>query len=238
VTVARVGRWVGLALAVIIVASAPWWGRRVLARMAFFRVRAVTVVGTRYIAPRDVIARLGVDSTTSVWVNLRPLQARVAAMPGVRSAAVERDLPATLVVRITESEPIALAPVPGGDGSLRAYDDAGRLLPLDPTRAGLNIPVVADLDRRVFQLLAGVRTGAPAVYAAISSVRRDGPSDLVFTMTDGGEPGEIVRARADVTPARLADVGPVRHDLARRAGTVRYTELDLRYRDQVIARLK
>jgi hypothetical protein len=166
------------------------------------------------------------------------MQARVAAMPGVRSATVERDLPATLVVRITESEPIALAPVPGGDGSLRAYDDAGRLLPLDPTRAGLNIPVVGDIDQRVFRLLAGVRTEAPAVYAAISSVRRDGPSDLVFTMTDSGEPGEIVRARADVTPARLADVGPVRHDLARRGGIVRYTELDLRYRDQVIARVK
>jgi hypothetical protein len=46
----------------------------------------------------------------------------------------------------------------------------------------------------------------------------------------------VVRARADATPERLADVGPVRADLARRR--LVYAELDLRYRDQVVARLK
>lgn len=223
-------------IAVGIVATAPWWGRRVLRRMAFFRVRAVTVVGTRYVAPRDVVARLGVDSTTSVWADFGAARARVAALPGVRAVTVDRDLPGTLVVRITEAVPVALAPDAGGN--LRAYDDAGRALPLDPTRTATDLPVVGQVDRRLLQLLAGIRTAAPAVFGQISSVRRDGATDLVLTLTDGAGTGEIVRARADVTPARLADVGPVRNDLARRGKGGRYAELDLRYRDQVIVRLK
>jgi cell division protein FtsQ len=44
-----------------------------------------------------------------------------------------------------------------------------------------------------------------------------------------------VLARADVSVERLADVRPVELDLARRA--LRVAELDLRFRDQVIARL-
>jgi hypothetical protein len=45
-----------------------------------------------------------------------------------------------------------------------------------------------------------------------------------------------VRAMADVTAERLADVLPVERDLARRQARV--AELDLRFRDQVIARLQ
>jgi len=46
----------------------------------------------------------------------------------------------------------------------------------------------------------------------------------------------LVRAPSDVGAERLAQVLPVAADLARRH--VRATELDLRYRDQVIARLQ
>jgi hypothetical protein len=40
----------------------------------------------------------------------------------------------------------------------------------------------------------------------------------------------------DVAPARLGEIIPVEQDLARRQARV--AELDLRYRDQVIARLQ
>jgi len=40
----------------------------------------------------------------------------------------------------------------------------------------------------------------------------------------------------DVTPERLAEIFPVEADLARRQARV--AELDLRFRDQVIARLQ
>ena len=45
-----------------------------------------------------------------------------------------------------------------------------------------------------------------------------------------------VRAMLDVTPDRLAEIFPVEADLAKRQARV--AELDLRFRDQVIARLQ
>ncbi len=49
-------------------------------------------------------------------------------------------------------------------------------------------------------------------------------------------PPVTVRAMLDVAPARLAEIVPVEQDLARRQA--RAAELDLRFRDQVIARLQ
>jgi cell division septal protein FtsQ len=222
-----VGAVVG-AVGAVIALSAPWWAPRVLRDMAYFRVRSVSVVGTHYLSPRAVVARMRVDTNTSVWDNLGVLQARAAGLPGVQSAEVRRALPGTLVVRVTEAAPVAFVPTPAGLG---AVDIAGRPLPLDPMRADVDLPVVARPDAQVLRLLAGVRAVAPALYARISAVRRDGAGDVVVTFPDG-----VVRARADATPARLADAGPVRADLARRG--LKYTELDLRYRNQVVARLK
>jgi cell division septal protein FtsQ len=217
------GAVVGAAGAVMVL-SAPWWGHR----LAYFRVRSVSVVGTHYVSPRAVVARMRVDTNTSVWDDLGVLKARAGGLGGVQSVDVTRSLPGTLVVRVTEAAPVALVPTPGGLG---AVDIAGRPLPLDPMRADVDLPVVARPDPQVLRLLAGVRAVAPALYARISAVRRDGAEDVVVTLPDG-----VVRARADATPARLADAGPVRADLARRG--LKYTELDLRYRNEVVARLK
>jgi hypothetical protein len=47
---------------------------------------------------------------------------------------------------------------------------------------------------------------------------------------------EPVRAMQDVSVERLAEIAPVEEDLARRQ--LRVAEIDLRFRDQVIARLQ
>ena len=71
---------------------------------------------------------------------------------------------------------------------------------------------------------------APALYARLSSVRASGMDELVLQFSD-----LPVRAMTNVTLARLGDIVPVERDLSRRE--LRASELDLRYRDQVIARL-
>jgi cell division protein FtsQ len=64
----------------------------------------------------------------------------------------------------------------------------------------------------------------------VSEVRITAPDEVVFQM--GSTP---VRAMRDITPARLTEIAPVEDDLARRG--LHAAEIDLRYRDQVIARL-
>jgi cell division protein FtsQ len=79
-------------------------------------------------------------------------------------------------------------------------------------------------------LLGAVRAGDPALYARVSEAGRTPKGDVVLVL-----PEHRVLARADVTVERLADLLPVELDLARRS--LKVAELDLRFRDQVVARL-
>lgn len=225
----RIG-WKGAAAAVgiALAASAPWWGPRLLSRLSYFQVRRVEVYGRHYIRVPEVLARLRVDTTTSVWTDLGVLERRVATLPQVQSVEIERKLPGTLVVRLSENLPVAFVPAAQG---LRAVDADGHTLPIDPSRATVDLPVVQRPDTAVLHLLADVRARTPALFDEISTVRRSGHDELTFAL-----PSVVVRTMAGVSARRLADIIPVEDDLARRHARV--AELDLRYRDQVIARLQ
>jgi cell division protein FtsQ len=188
----------------------------------------VEIVGAHYAQPSDILSRLNVDTTASVWDPTDPLVARVATYPEIGSVVVRRKLPGTLVVEITERVPVALVPA---NADFRVYDERGVLLPIDPARVSVDVPVVMQRDTAVLRLLGAVRIGMPAFYARVSSVRRVGRDELLFQLKSGP-----VRTMQDVTLARLAEIDPVEADLARRQ--LRVAEIDLRYRDQVIARLQ
>jgi len=206
--------------------AAPWWGPPLLSHLAFFRVRNVEVSGYRYVQPEDVLKRLRLDTTTSVWTDLGELEHRVEMHPQIKSAIVDRELPGTLIVRVTENSPIAYVATSQG---LRAVDKDGRFLPIDPSRIAIDLPVLARADTVLLHLLASVRSVSPALFGEISDIRRTGGTDIALTLSSAQ-----VRALASVSAQRLADIIPVEADLARRKARV--TELDLRFRDQVIAR--
>ncbi len=216
-------------IALLLAATSPWWAPLLLRRMAFFHVRRVEIVGAHYVAPADILGRLKVDTTRSVWDPTGPLEKRVGGLTEVRTVDIRRKLPGTLVVEITERLPIALVPSPAG---LRPYDERGVALPIDPSRAFVDAPIVDAGDIRVLRFLAELRNDNLALYQRVSEVRRTGPDELLFQLA----PAVPVRAMKDVTVQRLADVEPVEGDLARRQ--LQPTELDLRYRDQVIARVR
>ena len=227
----RLARW-RLAIAAVLLAAilaSPLWGPRVLRRFAYFRVRKVEVLGARYTPVADVLERLHVDTMRSVWDPLGPLVARVQSHPQIERVAVTRKLPGTLVVALTERRPVALIPTPIG---LRAVDERGRPLPLDPSRTPVDAPLVSATpsETAVYHLLGAMQRDAPRLYARVSSIARMGRDEIVLHFAD-----LPVRAMTSVTLARLSDIEPVERDLARRQ--LRAAELDLRYRDQVIARL-
>ena len=224
-------RWRGLLAAAVALAllASPLWAPHVLRRLSFFRVRRVEILGTRYTSPAELLERLRVDTTRSVWDPLDPLAARIRTHAQVESVTVTRRLPGTLVVQVRERHPVALVNAPGG---LRAVDERGRRLPLDPSRTPVDAPVVtaAPRDTMVYHLLGAMQREAPALYAKLSSIRAVGADEIVLQIAD-----LPVRAMTNVTLARLGDIEPVQRDLTRRQ--LRAAEIDLRYRDQVIARL-
>lgn len=227
------------AAALVVIVAAPWWGPLVLSQLGYFHVRQVEIYGAVYAQPSRLIGRMHVDTTMSIWMNLTPVERRVARDPQVRSVVIERKLPGTLVVQLVENAPVALVetsgpPGKGASGSaIRVVDAVGHALPIDPSRTNIDLPVVESPDPSVLALLADVKAHEPRLFAQISSVRRTGGSGDEL---DVALPSVMVRALVGVSAERLADVIPVEADLARRHARV--AELDLRFRDQVIARLQ
>ncbi|MGQ0714079.1 MAG: cell division protein FtsQ/DivIB [Gemmatimonadaceae bacterium] len=224
-------QWRRLALflaGLVVLATVPWWGPRLLAEMSFFRLRRVQVVGARYVPADSIVALLGVDTTRSIWDETDELAARARMHPQVSDVEIARRMPGTLIVTITERVPVAFVPSARG---LEPLDAAGRTLPIDPSRVNVDLPLLARRDTTVLRLLGELRERAPQLYQRVSAARRIGRGELLLEL------GTVnVRAMGDVTVDRLADILPVEADLTRRQA--RATELDLRYRDQVIARLQ
>jgi cell division protein FtsQ len=253
-------RWkvVAVLLLLGLLAPTPWLARRGASRLAFFHVRKVVVEGTRYLSPDSVVTRLALDTLHSVWDDAAPLEQRVLTLPQVATVSISRKLPGTLVVNVGEKLPVAL--VPGAQG-LEPVDSSGAALPIDPAREALDLPVSNQHDVALIRMLAQVRARNAVLYRRISEVSRDGAGDVLLLLTSSvpasppevpdSTPGVVgiassvavnappmlrVRARVGVTAARLTDIFPVEFDLRRRGARV--AELDLRYRDQVIARLQ
>ncbi len=219
-------RAVATAVIAMALASVPWWGVRALSTFDFFHARTIMFEGVRRASAAELLHLLAVDTTQSVWQDLVPLEDRVASHPLVLEASVERMLPGTFVVRIREREPIALVMK---NGFLRPTDVRGMTLPLDPTLHPLDVPVSGSADSTLLQLLDSLRRESPALYARISQAERMGSPEFRFRL------GTLtVRTMPDVTVRRFRDILPVEADLAR--NQLRAVELDLRFRDQVIAR--
>ena len=232
----RMLRRTGAGLAVLIVVAGPWWAPIILRQLDFFRVRRVEIDGARYVSPDEIVSRLRIDTTASLFDDVGPLEKRVRQHPSVRDVRIERKLPGTLLVRITENLPVAFVQAASG---LVVVDATGRSLPVDPATADVDLPVLAVRDTLSLRVLGEVRDQLPALFARIGEVRRlprGGSFYLLFRLTES--PTNLahdVLASGDVGADRLSDIVPVEQDLARRK--LRATELDLRFRDQVIARL-
>jgi cell division septal protein FtsQ len=217
-----------------------------LRSMAFFRVRTIEIRGTHYLQPTEIVARMHVDTLRSLWDDVGPLEQRIRPHPQVSDVRITRRLPGTLIVTLRENLPVALIPTITG---LLPYDSLGRELPIDPLRTDLDLPVIASPDPAMLRLLGQMRRSNLAMFQRVSEVKRTGRNDVLILLTSSfsrlsspldstaAQAGILrVRAPVGVTVDRLTDIFPVESDLVARQA--RIGELDLRYRDQVIARIQ
>lgn len=216
-----------VAVVLLLIVGSPFWAPLVMRRMAFFHVHRIEVVGAHYLAPSEVVARLHVDTMQSVWNPTAPLTARVLTHPGIETAVVRRKLPGTLTVEITEHVPVALVPAANG---FQVFDARGRVLPIDPARVTVDAPVLSQRDTAVLRFLGAMRRTMPEMYSRVNTISPVGADEMRIDLKT-----HPVRAMKDVSLERLTEIDPVEADLDRKQ--LRATEIDLRYRDQVIARL-
>jgi hypothetical protein len=226
----RIGRLLIVA-AVPVVVAAPWWGPLVLRQFRFFEVRRIEVVDARYLAPATIIGALGLKPGSSVWSDLGALERRVGSLGGIASVRVSRHLPATLVVEVTEVEPVAMAAGPSG---MVPVDAGGRPLPYDPAAAPVDAPVVERAAPPLIAALAAVQAADPALFADVTAARggseRGAGGGGVVLELDSGR----LLVGTPVSPAVVRALSAVRRDLGSRARS--WSELDGRFEGWVVVR--
>jgi cell division protein FtsQ len=243
----RIGTWTGssplgrrlmgalFAAAGTALLTTPWWAPPLLARMSFFRIREVVVDGARYVPTDSILARLALRPDASVWDDMEPLGPRVRTHTAIEDAVISRELPGRLRVVVRERTPVALAPsrTPrrGGTRPLVAYDGSGTELPIAPARVAIDAPVARSADSTMLSTLDALRREAPQLYRRLASARALNGGGMAVTLDDD----LVVLVPREVPVARWLDIFPVLDDLARRGAQAR--ELDLRFKEQVIARL-
>jgi POTRA domain-containing FtsQ-type protein len=213
------------------VVALSWFGAPIaLRQVALFRVRQIELVGVRNLAPDAVIAALRLEPRASVFTDTRLLADRVRGLAGVADARVVRRLPAALTVEVREVEPAALAPPPSPQrGGLVVVDAAGRPLPFDPARTGLDLPIAASRDSGVVGVLALIQSVDPALFQAITGARAVQQEGVVLELG-----AHRVLVGRDAGPEVIRAVVLVAQDLNAKGRP--YVELDARFAGQVVVR--
>ncbi len=204
-----------------------WFGApKVLRRMAFFHIHRVDVVGNVYLDERDVVRRLGLAPEASIFDPLGRVRAAVAGIPGTvgRLASVERRFPGTLLVKIVEIRPVALAAV---NDQLALLDSRGRVLPFDPARVPTSLPV-AERDSTTAALLDRLRQVDRRGYDDVQSARPD-RGDILLDLGN-----HTVRVRPNADTEILRSIAAVRSYLE--ANNRKWIEIDARYDGRVFVR--
>jgi len=190
----------------------------------------VDVVGRQRQSAASILAALGVQrGTPMLAIDLAAVQARLQALPWVRNADVERQLPDTLFIRLTEREPLAFWQ---RNGTLSLIDRDGTVIPADNlAQFAPRIVLVGDdapaQAATLMDMLATEPTLAPRVNAAV--LYGSGRWTLRF---DTGV--EVALPESGAAPAwhRLAGIEARDHVLERNIAAI-----DLRLPDRMVVRL-
>lgn len=248
-------RWIVVAIAGLLVTALTAGAPHALRRFDGFRVREIEVRGTRYLEPAHAAAAAGITGTATVFDDFEPWRVALLKHPLVAAATVGRRLPHTIVLEITEAEPIALVRTP----ELRAVSVAGRVLPIPSASPGLDLPVVSpavtlDSSGRVLEAaatevittLARLRAARPSLVDWVSEARVLPPADvrLVLRWPAGAEiliPTHPDEARLEELDLVLSDLAAARDgaraDTATATELARVRRIDARFRDQIVVSL-
>ena len=194
--------------------------RHGLARVAAdlgFRITDIQIIGADATAPDAIRAALGVqEGGPTLGFSLQDAAARVAALGSVQSAVVERELPGSIIVSVTERAPLAIWQTDGAAGrKFVLIDKAGQVIAgQDPGAAkrlmpGLLLLAGADAPGQAYQLLSELKA-VPALYGhVVAADRIDGLRWNLLLRND-----TLVKLPADGEQAAMAQLGQLQNSMA------------------------
>lgn len=200
-------------------------------RSPYFAVRSVTVEGCVATSPDEILDLAGIRRGVNVFaVNVDKTRQILECSPLVKTAEVERELPSTIRIKITERTPVALA---AAGGKLWLVDADGTVLGEDNGKVpglvaitGVSRPLSpgARLENREADALKCLRLMGPLTKRSVSEIRISG-DELVLLLKEGGA-SVFVGSADSALNARLQSLESVLTALESRSiSSVEYIEL-------------
>lgn len=238
-------RWLLLGSAACVFTTLAAFAPSALRRMDSFRVQHVEISGTKYLPAYDALVQTGITRLSNVFDEYEPWRQRLLRHPMVVDADIERALPSTIKVNITEAEPVAFIRTP----ELRPVDARNRALPIDPTSVDLDLPLITPVLKPDSQGFVQSPEGRAAVAVLHAIEQRDARLySWISDVTPHGRDGLLMRLRtplgaqallpADPRTLPLRELEVTLSDLNARGELARLKTIDLRFRDQVVVSLK
>jgi cell division protein FtsQ len=177
-------RWLVLVLAFGLVAFTGW----VVLFSTWLGLRQVDVQGVHRVSAAEVQRVVAVaQGTPLARVDLNAVEARVESIPAVATASVHRGWPHSLVVDVTERQPVAVV---HRQGSWWLMDRTGALFGASTSRDPAE--PIAQVDggagSRTLREVAGVLGELPADLAtATKRVSASSPDSITVQLADGSQ---------------------------------------------------
>ncbi|MBV8516050.1 MAG: FtsQ-type POTRA domain-containing protein [Acidobacteria bacterium] len=220
------------ALLAAVLAAAALWAWRQTQASARFAVRTIELAGVVH-TPRAAI-----ESVTRQYVGLNlfridiaRVQRDLAHLGWVKRIDIEKTIPDTLRIKITERAPVAL--LRDGERLLYVDDEGTGFAELAPSVGDDDLPVIVDAQgdelARTIAMLRELRARDRELYARVSEVRPIPPRG--FALFDR-QLGAFVYADAD----RLAEKWRSLYAILRAENQPHIEYADLRFADRVIVK--
>lgn len=227
-----------LVIAVGLIAAANVWKSNL-------KVKRLLVEGNRIVETNEILQLALVRKGTLMYdVDLMVMQKDIASHPFIKDVVVERDLPATLKIGVTERIPLAMI----NTGEILYVDGEGVVLPHSISKEVFDLPMLtgsipgdvsigrtlrhADVQQAL-RILAAAKLVNKELYHLISEVRLRNGGDLVLYASEDGVP--IIFGR-DHIAEKLVKLEAFWNDIVREQGLQRLQYVDLRFEDQIVAR--
>lgn len=211
-----------------------------LAEIEAFRLEGLGLEGARFLTLEDLHGTVVPPPDASVWDDPTPWIAPLLEHPLVVDVTVRRRLPDSLVLRVTEVEPVAFVATP----TLEPVDADGRRLPIDPSRHRLDLPLLGGLGtgpeseegrsaRALVRELRRLEEADPTFVGMLSELSWEESGGAVARW---GDPDVEIRFAVPLAHERLRQALAVIRDASARYPDRRLRAVDLRYAEQVVAR--
>ncbi|WAL63660.1 FtsQ-type POTRA domain-containing protein [Amycolatopsis cynarae] len=192
-------RWVALLTVVTVLALAY-----VVCFTSLFGVRTVEVSGAAAVPVDQIRAAAQVpDRAPMLLLNTGEIAGRVAQLPGVASVEVSRSWPSTVLITVTERDPVAFFAAADGvhlvDGTGLDYKTVKNRPDKLPE---LSLARVAPDDPVTRSVTAVLRSLPPELKTQVATVRAKTPGGVEFTLANG----KVVRWGSAEDPDRKAKV--------------------------------